>query len=146
MVRVVMITGASGSGKTTVLANLLSSLTAEAAETTETTTVAVCMHHAAKAFHLETGPLCATLAAHILHYSEVFDFGSGCVCCSPDGDLTRVLSSLAESMESGQISPLDVLFIEVTGLGDPAPFIKLFRYEHIRAHFDLEVTTKCSFI
>lgn len=46
-----------------------------------------------QAFTLETtalpvaDPPCA-------HYSEVYDFGSGCLCCSPDGDLSRLLADL----------------------------------------------------
>jgi len=97
------------------------------------------MHHAAKSFHLETTPVQdSNTAAPIVHYSEVFDFGSGCICCSPDGDLTRLLTSLAASIEAGEHRAPSILFIEVTGLGDPRPFIRLLgAMEGIRNKFRL---------
>ena len=52
---------------------------------------AICVHQFAKAFGLETTPL-----ERAAHYSEVYDFGSGCVCCSPDGDLVRVRNAATD--------------------------------------------------
>eukprot|EP00451_Oxyrrhis_marina_P026920 CAMPEP_0204340938 /NCGR_PEP_ID=MMETSP0469-20131031/22967_1 /ASSEMBLY_ACC=CAM_ASM_000384 /TAXON_ID=2969 /ORGANISM="Oxyrrhis marina" /LENGTH=84 /DNA_ID=CAMNT_0051325569 /DNA_START=1 /DNA_END=252 /DNA_ORIENTATION=+ len=76
-----IVTGLTGAGKSTVVNSLLARLPADAA-------VAVCVHHHAKAFMLETTPL-EVEQPGVVHFSEVFDFGSGCLCCSPDGDLTR---------------------------------------------------------
>ena len=71
-------------------------------------------------------------------YFEVYDFGSGCICCSPDGDLTRALCSIGNERENAQ-SQLSHLIIESTGIADPRPFSRLLSTnEDITRHFRLD--------
>eukprot|EP01043_Picozoa_sp_COSAG02_P096903 COSAG02_NODE_33151_length_504_cov_1.533333_1_plen_137_part_01 len=125
---VVIITGLPGSGRTALLREILCTLPSSVAP-------AVCVHHFAKAFGLETSsPLAPSFSsssscggtedagapptAMVIHYSEVYDFGSGCICCSPDGDLARVLREIAGasavSADRTARSRPSHLFIETT--------------------------------
>ena len=80
-VETVLVTGLPGCGRTSLVRNLLSSLPAGAA-------AHVCSHRFAKAFGLETTSLWQAGTSPppaLAGYSEVFDFGSGCVCCRCEG-------------------------------------------------------------
>jgi G3E family GTPase len=119
-----IITGLPGSGRSTLLGHLLRSLPEDAR-------AAVCVHHFAKEFGLECT---ATGTSAQVRYAEVFDFGSGCVCCSPDGDLGRLLFALASEGEPHRRKRPTHLFIETTGLADPRAFVRLFaQEEHVQA-------------
>ena len=120
---VLLVTGLPGAGRTAQLRQLLATLPKSAAP-------AVCIHHFAKAFGLETSP---PLPGTVVHYSEVYDFGSGCACCSPDGDLVRVLRELGE----GTARRPTHLLIETTGLADPAPFVRVFAQTEFALAFTL---------
>ncbi|CAE7832032.1 unnamed protein product [Symbiodinium sp. CCMP2592] len=95
---------------------------------------AVCIHRHARAFGLETSPL-AEGTLPCVHYSEVFDFGSGCLCCSPDGDLSRLLKDLCSRQSELKLTHL---FIETTGVADPQPFVRVFENEHFAQYFALK--------
>lgn len=133
-VEVVLLTGLPGSGRSWLLQALLRSLVAEGCRSPDgdgadqkltLAGVAVCVHHHARAFGLETTEL-DVAAAPCVHYSEAYDFGSGCLCCSPDGDVARLLVELAaRRVQLG----LTHLLIETTGAADPRPFIELFGRE-----------------
>ncbi len=142
---VVIITGLPGAGRTALLREILCTLPSSVAP-------AVCVHHFAKAFGLETSsPLTQTPSSScgdaglpptaVVHYSEVYDFGSGCVCCSPDGDLARVLREIASSSDVNAGKGLQQrpshLFIETTGLADPRPFVRVFEQSEHAALFSL---------
>merc|ERR1719281_974225 len=114
----ILLTGQSGSGKSTALGELLASVPAHVE-------VAVCVHRHAKGFGLETTRLRLPPSAS---YHEVYDFGSGCLCCSPKGELVRVLAEL-----TGR--PLGALVIETTGVADPTPFLKLLLEEEVARDF-----------
>ncbi|CAE8690675.1 unnamed protein product, partial [Polarella glacialis] len=94
---------------------------------------AVCMHRHARAFSLETTPLPVD-DWPCVHYTEVFDFGSGCLCCSPDGDLSRLLVELSSKQDELRLTHM---FIETTGVADPRPFISLFTNQ-VASAFKLE--------
>ena len=134
-VSTILITGLPGSGKSTVVQNLLSSLPVSAR-------CAVCTHQHARAFGLETqSPVADDFDVddpRLALYFEVYDFGSGCICCSPDGDLTRALCSIGNERENAQ-SQLSHLIIESTGIADPRPFSRLLSTnEDITRHFRLD--------
>ena len=142
-IEVLIITGLPGAGRTALLRELICTLPPSAA-------TAVCVHHFAKAFGLETTcPLPASLDGGngaVSHYSEVYDFGSGCICCSPDGDLVRVLREIAkppaatpgsEDSRTRQPPRPTHLLIETTGLADPAPFVRVFAQPEHAATFKL---------
>ena len=48
---------------------------------------------------------------------------SGCICCSVQGDLVKVLRKLAERSSKREIPPVTRVLIETTGLADPVPVI-----------------------
>ena len=145
-IHVVIVTGLPGAGRTAQLRKLLATLPPSAAP-------AVCVHHFAKGFGLETSPplpqphllvpnegSSATAVAHdtVAHYSEVYDFGSGCICCSPDGDLVRVLRELLLGDQGAAATRRPThLLIETTGLADPAPFVRVFAQAEFAAAFAL---------
>jgi G3E family GTPase len=71
------------------------------------------------------------------------DFGSGCICCSPDGDLTRALVALGAHREAaasrGDMHAITHAIVETTGLADPRPFTRLIGAEHVVSrHFSLD--------
>jgi len=71
------------------------------------------------------------------------DFGSGCICCSPDGDLTRALVALGAHREAaasrGDLHAITHAIVETTGLADPRPFTRLIGAEHVVSrHFSLD--------
>ena len=132
----ILVTGLTGSGRTTLIQHLLATLPAEAR-------CAVCVHQHAKGFGLEAhyptpygfDPDDERLAV----YFEVYDFGSGCICCSPDGDLTRLLCQMGRERERDGLSVITHLLIETTGIADPRPFTRLLSAEaYVCKHFRLD--------
>mgnify|MGYP006148711255 CR=1 FL=1 len=77
------------------------------------------VHRAAEEFGITTNPLNVGLAAL---YEEVHDFGSGCLCCSPQGEMTRLLAELATP--ATRSCRLDVLMIRTGPLAAPLTFAK----------------------
>ena len=82
---VFLITGYAAAGKTHFV-NLLLSHCARLG-----LRVGVVSHRQAEEFGIHPTSIDAPSAAF---YEEVYDFGSGCLCCSPRGDMTRVLTQL----------------------------------------------------
>jgi len=117
---VVVLTGFLGAGKTTVLNHLLGQpeLSGTAVLINEFGDVAV-DHH---------------LVDHVDETVVVLD--SGCICCSIQDDLARTLKLLFQRAQRREISQLDRIVIETTGLADPAPVIyTLMRDPFIGARF-----------
>lgn len=52
---------------------------------------------------------------------EWFESTEGCLCCQIQGDLIPLLKKM---IDQNQVEQLDHLFIETTGLADPAPLIQ----------------------
>ncbi|CAD7946482.1 unnamed protein product [Amoebophrya sp. A25] len=150
---VFLVTGQTGSGKSALIAHLIRALPKQ-------TKALLIRHRHAKSAMLESFPAPEEYTAattqttelqetnvlyHVAHFSEVYDFGSGCACCAPDGDLMRQLSEVAgefsrSELASNNHAELDhfVLFMETTGLADPKPFLRVFCSEHvITSHFEL---------
>ena len=64
---------------------------------------------------------------------------SGCLCCSVRGDLMRALRELLQRIESGQLTRLDRVVVETTGLADPAPVIHTLMHNfELARHFRLD--------
>ena len=77
---------------------------------------AVCVHAFALSYGLETT---AIDRERTVLYEEVFDFGGGCVCCSPRGDFLRMLYKIAGERVTH-------LLVETTGVAEPLVFAKVF--------------------
>lgn len=107
---VTLITGFLGSGKTTLLNHLV-----QQSELAETLVIinefgAVCLDH--------------LLVSHVAE-DLVVEMGSGCVCCTIRGDLTKVLREAVErKTKAEQARPrFSRIIIETTGLADPVPVL-----------------------
>lgn len=65
---------------------------------------------------------------------EVYELNNGCVCCKLRGDLVRVASNLVR-----RPGGFDGIFIETTGLADPAPVVQTFYFDDLlRQHTRLD--------
>ena len=53
--------------------------------------------------------------------ANAFDFGGGCVCCSPRGDVERRTRELMAAAIKKKV-PLDTIVLETTGVADPLVF------------------------
>ena len=120
MIPVNVITGFLGSGKTTLLNEVLRS--------PEFSDAAVIVN--------EFGEIGLD---HIL--LEEVDEGvllleNGCVCCTIRSDLQETIRGLQAKVSSGAIEPFSRVFVETTGLADPAPIVSTVLAEPvIRNHF-----------
>ncbi len=128
-----IISGGTASGKTTILNSLVQKLPLKSK-------AIVVLHQHAKSFGLETTKLVNKInkdgTSTIFSIEQVFDFGSGCICCSPDGDLTRLLSNISATNNSDNITHI---FIETTGVADVRSFARLFSVEEtITSYFELK--------
>jgi G3E family GTPase len=56
---------------------------------------------------------------------QIVEMNNGCICCTVRGDLVRILASLAERRDAGDLN-FDRVIIETTGLADPAPVAQTF--------------------
>lgn len=54
---------------------------------------------------------------------DVVLLNAGCICCSVRGDMLEALRGLIGKRAAGTIPPFRRLFLETTGLADPAPII-----------------------
>ncbi|MFQ5683951.1 MAG: CobW family GTP-binding protein [Candidatus Binatia bacterium] len=116
-VPVTILTGFLGAGKTTLLNRILT--------TDHGQRVAVIIN--------EFGDV--GIDHHLLMASEqeIVQMNNGCICCTVRGDLLRTLFQLIDER-----SRFDTLFIETTGLADPAPIAQTFFVdESIRREFSL---------
>ncbi len=104
---ITILTGFLGSGKTTVLNNLL--------ERPELGDCAVLINEYGEASidHL--------LVRQIAEDVVVLD--SGCLCCTVRGDLVTALRDLFLKRVKGEVSEFRRVLVETTGLADPAPIL-----------------------
>ena len=93
--------------------------------------VLVILHQHAKSFGLETTVVSVEKHVELVSIEQVFDFGSGCICCSPDGDLTRLLCDIASSNSSNKPTHI---FIETTGVADVRSFAPCFVLKRLYRH------------
>ena len=108
----IIVTGYAASGKTT-LSNLL--LRSEPGLRT-----GVIAHRQVEEYGIAPHPIALDGCAA---YDEVYDFGSGCICCSPSGELTRLLQAWADRLHEGTLS-LDLLIIKAAPLASALVFAR----------------------
>ena len=120
-----------GVGKTTFLSHLINTLPSSSV-------VVVVSHRHANSWGLETTHIATTPHLTVNHH-QIFDFGSGCICCSPDGDLARLMATLNATQQhrleqhgrpptsTPPPPPFTHLFLETTGVADVHPFVQVIR-------------------
>jgi G3E family GTPase len=120
---VVLVTGFLGSGKTTLISQLLRHPEmGEAAVIVNELGEVAFDHHLLRRVDERTVVL-----------------KSGCVCCSLRGDLADELRDLLSRRTRGEIPPFARVIVETTGLADPAPIVYTLLSEPVvRHHYRLE--------
>jgi G3E family GTPase len=109
MVPVTILTGFLGAGKTTLLNRLL--------KEDHGRRIAVIENEFG-----ETG-----VDSEIIEKSEeqIVEMNNGCICCTVRGDLIRILGTLKERRDKGDLK-FDRVVIETTGMADPGPVAQTF--------------------
>ncbi len=122
MVPVTILTGFLGSGKTTLLNRILKE------------------DHGHRIAVIENEFGEAGVDNEILEHGEeqIVEMNNGCICCTVRGDLIRILGSLHEKRERGDLR-FDRVVIETTGMADPGPVAQTFFVdEDISRHYLLD--------
>ncbi|MCY4442942.1 MAG: GTP-binding protein, partial [Deltaproteobacteria bacterium] len=115
---VVILTGFLGAGKTTLLNRILTAPHGHR--------IAVIIN--------EFGEVGIDHHLIVASEEEIFQMNNGCICCTVQGDLLRVLLQLLERRET-----FDYLVVETSGLADPTVIVQtLLLDERIRMDFELQ--------
>lgn len=78
------------------------------------------------------------VAANLLAREDLVSLDNGCVCCSLRKDIVRALAEL-DKRANARGRPFDAVFLETTGLADPAPIaFTFFANPWIAARFKLD--------
>ena len=127
-VPVVIVTGYAASGKTLLVNRFLALCKARGLA------AGLVLHRHAEEFGITPHEIDARCARY---HDVVYDFGSGCLCCSPKGDLIRLLVEwIHRQRELG--SQLDVLILRLGPLAAPLLFAKaLCTNSEINHHFEV---------
>lgn len=121
LVPVTLLTGFLGSGKTTVLNQLLKRLPLTAVVMNEFGEVG--LDH--QLLEETRGPLAL--------------LSGGCVCCQVQGSLAPTLKNLWLGRQDGTLPPFERIIIETTGIADPAPILEtLLRDRYVSAHMRMD--------
>jgi G3E family GTPase len=115
-IQVILISGFLGAGKTTLLNHLLREI------------------QPAKVIVVENEFGQVPLDGSLLEksYSELYEFSSGCICCSIGEELEQVLTDLVVKQVQA-----DFLIIETTGVADPGNVGALFLQPQVQEYFTL---------
>src|SRR5918912_2363302 len=109
MVPVTILTGFLGSGKTTLLNRILQE-----------------QHgHKIAVIENEFGEVGVDNAIIEKSDEQIVEMNNGCICCTVRGDLIRILGTLKEKREAGDLK-FDRVVIETTGMADPGPVAQTF--------------------
>ncbi|MGG2092614.1 GTP-binding protein [Bacillus sp. S13(2024)] len=116
---VYIISGFLGSGKTTLLTHIL---------------------EYCKAKNMKPGIVLNELGkvnveAHLFEDNHVFELLNGCICCTIQEDLRTTLTSL---LDSHVTDPIDVLFIEGTGVANPLEIVEAIASPPLVHSFDIQ--------
>src|SRR6266403_1803752 len=109
MVPVTILTGFLGSGKTTLLNRILKEDHGQRIAVIEN----------------EYGEVGVDNAIIEQSDEQIVMMNNGCICCTVRGDLIRILGSLKEKRQGGELT-FDRVVIETTGMADPGPVAQTF--------------------
>ena len=118
---VIVVTGPPGGGKSVFIRETLLPRLVAAGKR-----VALLEHKFAQEFGTAALGDCVEFLAWPDAKGAVFDFGSGCICCSPRGDLERRAREFLEEAEKRE-EAVDTLVLETTGVADAALFESCLR-------------------
>ncbi|NLU92149.1 CobW family GTP-binding protein [Chitinophaga sp. Ak27] len=118
-IKVYIITGFLGAGKTTILNSLLQQFTGSRNVVIEN----------------EVGKVNIDASLIDAKIDQLYELTSGCICCSLDNDLLEVLGNIL-----GQEQRPDHVFIETTGIADTGNIIGMFHIPDVQRHYKLECT------
>ena len=109
MIPVTILTGFLGSGKTTLLNRILKE------------------DHGQRIAVIENEFGEVGVDNEILERTEeqIIETNNGCICCTVRGDLVRILGTLQDRREKGELK-FDRVIIETTGMADPGPVAQTF--------------------
>jgi G3E family GTPase len=114
-----IISGFLGSGKTTLLLHILK----------------YCKSQQKKAAILLNELGSVNVENHLFEEENVFELLDGCICCSIQDDLKATLASLLETRNE---KPIDVLFIEGTGVANPIEIVEVMASPPYVHSFDIQ--------
>ena len=109
MVPVTILTGFLGSGKTTLLNRILREDHG----------------HRIAVIENEFGEVGVDAALVEKSDEQILELNNGCICCTVRGDLIRILGTLKERRDKGELR-FDRVVIETTGMADPGPVAQTF--------------------
>ncbi len=120
-IKVYLLTGFLGAGKTTVLNSLLSQFAG----------------HKNIVIENEFGKVNIDAGLITEKIDQLYELTSGCICCSLDNDLLEVLGNILQKEERPEH-----VFIETTGIADVGNIIGMFHMPEVQRHYQL-VSTLC---
>ncbi|TWF39782.1 G3E family GTPase [Chitinophaga polysaccharea] len=118
-IKVYIITGFLGAGKTTILNSLLQQFTGSRN---------IVIENEVGKVNIDAGLIDAKI-------DQLYELTGGCICCSLDNDLLEVLGNIL-----GQEQRPDHVFIETTGIADAGNIIGMFHLPDVQRHYKLEST------